>query len=499
MRKKIFGLLIVCVAFIGIVDASYLTYTELRGNQPACRPPFDCGTVLNSPLSRIGPVPLSAIGIFYYTVILIIGAIAFLQEDHEDLVRAVAFCGFLFSLYLVFMMGVLLQAWCLYCLVSALCCLLIFVSSLALCWSRKELMPGSNWFTRTFHSVYVLIIKPIFFLFDAEFVHNRLTQTGSLLGSFGLTKRLTALAFFPKSPAKGVTIDGITFPTRVGLSAGFDYTGSLTGIVSSLGFGFETIGTITYQAYDGNTPPRLGRFPRSKALLVNKGFKNVGAAKMCAKLASLQFDIPTGISIGSTNTLFASQKLQIIDIMESFRLFEKSKGKHAYYELNISCPNVTNPFSFKTPKELEALLTAVDTLKIKRPIYLKMPIDLSEKETVALLRTADGHTIAGVIFGNLTKDKKNPDVHPSDRELWEKSHGNLSGKPTWHRSNTYIKLTKKLFKQRFTIIGTGGIFTPEDAATKIELGADLVQMITGMIYEGPARVGEIARHLSLKK
>ncbi len=496
MRRKIFGLLVVCIALIGVIDASYITYSEYRGVLPPCRPPFDCGAVLRSPLSRIGTVPLSAIGIVYYSLVLTIGATAFLSEDHEDLVRMIACCGFAFSLYLVFLMAVLLQAWCLYCLVSAICCLGIFTASWLLASPPRVITPGSTWFTRSFHSVYTLIVKPLFFLFDAELIHDTLTATGASLGSFALTRWLTRRLFFPRSPDHSFEKDGIRFPTRVGLSAGFDYTASLTQITPSLGFGFETVGTITNLPYAGNATPRLGRYPRSKALLVNKGFKNEGARAMIAKLSKLQFSIPIGISIGSTNKVFNDLTSQIDDIIKCFQLFEKSKVAHSYYELNISCPNVTNPFSFKTPKELEPLLVAVDKLHIKCPIYLKMPIDLTHRETLALLDIAKVHTIAGVIFGNLTKDKANPDVHPKDRDLWVNAKGNLSGKPTWQRSNDLIKLTKKHFGKRFTIIGTGGIFTPEDAQTKLDLGADLVQLITGMIYEGPARVGEIARHLS---
>jgi dihydroorotate dehydrogenase len=120
-----------------------------------------------------------------------------------------------------------------------------------------------------------------------------------------------------------------------------------------------------------------------------------------------------------------------------------------------------------------------------------MPIDYPTKQTLALLRVIEKFPIAGVIFGNLTKDKDNPYVTNSDRRIWKKSSGNLSGKPTWNRSNALIALTKKYFGNRFTIIGTGGIFTPEDAAEKMKLGADVVQLITGMIYQGPQLISQI--------
>jgi len=113
-----------------------------------------------------------------------------------------------------------------------------------------------------------------------------------------------------------------------------------------------------------------------------------------------------------------------------------------------------------------------------------------------MLQIIDKYHVAGVIFGNLTKDKTNPDVNPIDLKHWKHAKGNLSGKPTWNRSNELVALTRKNFKNRFTIIGTGGIFTGEDASKKINYGADLIQLITGMIFEGPQTIGQINLKLS---
>jgi len=128
-----------------------------------------------------------------------------------------------------------------------------------------------------------------------------------------------------------------------------------------------------------------------------------------------------------------------------------------------------------------------------------MPIDYPWSEVKPLLSVASTHHIAGVNFGNLTKDRENPAVHPDDREKWKTRAGNLSGKPTWDRSTALIQKTRQTFKTRFTIIGTGGIFTVTDAREKIRAGADLVSLITGMIYEGPQRVGEIAQALQQER
>jgi dihydroorotate dehydrogenase subfamily 2 len=344
-------------------------------------------------------------------------------------------------------------------------------------------------------AVYQQVLKPIFFLFDPELVHNQMVKTGSLIGRVSGLTTITGWCWNYTSPTLAKQIDGIRFPNPVGLSAGFDYNGNLTDILPAVGFGFHTIGTVTLESYDGNATPRLGRFPNSKALLVNKGLKNLGAKAIIAKLRSKTFQIPVGISIASTNRSFKNETEQIENIVTCFKLFEKSAVAHAYYELNISCPNTFGGEPFTTPEKLKRLMHKMDALHLKKPLYVKMPIDQGKNETLQLLEVLANSKVQGVIFGNLTKDRKNPDVAPADRLTWLEKKGNLSGKPTQHRSNSLIALTKKHYRKRFTIIGTGGIFSGPDAAEKMKLGADLVQLITGMIYQGPQLIGEINYYL----
>jgi dihydroorotate dehydrogenase len=344
--------------------------------------------------------------------------------------------------------------------------------------------------------LYKNAIKPILFNFSAETVHNQATTLGKIMGKSGVGKTLTSLLLNHQDSRLEQILNGIRFKAPIGLSAGFDYNGQLTDILPAVGFGFHTVGTVTFRPYLGNAPPRLDRFPESRSLLVNKGLKSWGAVKVITHLKKKEFIIPVGISIASTNMLFDSLKAQIIDIVSCFKLFENSKVKHSYYELNISCPNTFGGEPFTTPSRLAMLLTAVDKLQIKKPIYAKMPIDQSDQETIQLLAVINKFNIAGVVFGNLTKDHRNPDVTELDHQKWSQMKGNLSGKPTWHRSNRLIKLTRDKYKNRFTIIGTGGVFTAQDAATKINFGANLVQLITGMIFEGPQVIGQINKHLA---
>jgi len=343
---------------------------------------------------------------------------------------------------------------------------------------------------------YQHFLKPVLFTQDAESVHNRFTWFGKTLGQFVSTRSLTRFLFAYEDAALPKTVDGIRFANPIGLSAGFDYNAQLTQILPAIGFGFETVGTVTLEAYEGNVGPRLLRLPNSQALLVNKGFKSIGARAVIKKLTGQEFSFPVGISIGSTNKSFTTIKAQIEDITSTFSLFEKSKVKHSYYELNVSCPNTTIGQPFTDPKNLERLLKTLVRLRIRRPVYIKMPIDLDQKIILGMLDVADRSFVHGVVFGNLTKDKKNPLVTPEDRQVWQSHKGNVSGKPTYDRSNALIKLTKKHYSGRFTIIGTGGVFSGEDALEKIKLGADLVQLITGMIYKGPQLIGDINAYLA---
>jgi len=513
MIKPLLSLLLIVLSLFGIADASYLTYEKLSGRIPACGPGFDCGTVINSEWANIGPVPISVLGLFFYSTVFIFSLLHYLEKDLSGLNKIFRFpynfkplnylqvlvtFGGLFSIYLVTIMGVILKAWCQYCLYSAIISSLLFVIVFLYTHLVEKKQPAMlKWFWYRFvHFMYQKIAKPIFFLIDPETIHETISGIGQLMGKIPGGPTLTAAFFSYPDTRLNKSLAGINFPNPVGLSAGFDYDGELTQILPGVGFGFHTIGTITLRPYQGNPKPAYVRLKKSRGLVVNKGLKNQGARAIIKELEKLIFKIPVGISIASTNTLFDSTREQILDILQCFHLFEKSRVMHKYYELNISCPNTFGGEPFTVANRLEMLLTATDSLNLSRPVFIKMPIDQSEAETKSLLEVSSKHKVAGVIFGNLTKDRNNPAVTAEDKATWLKSKGNVSGKPTWDRSNKLIKLTKKLYGKRFVIIGTGGIFTPEDAAYKISLGADLVQLITGMIFSGPQLIGNINHHLA---
>lgn len=519
--KLFISLLFIIISIIGIADASYLTYEKIVGTEIVCGEGFDCGKVLNSPWSMIGPIPLSFFGLLFYLSVFAISVIHFLSIDITpilskvtkklglskpasinfiqpmEIVILLSIFGFLFSIYLISIMAFVIKAWCLFCLISALSSTLLFIVAMS-----YALFVNNNNFIflkSIFYSIadlgYKYILKPIFFLFNPTTVHNTMISLGSILGSHKITKRISSTLFSFNHKLLSNNYAGIHFPNSIGLSAGFDYNGDITDISSDVGFGFHTIGTVTLYPYDGNAHPQLVRLPKSKSILVNKGLKNIGAKKIIEKLEKKHFSIPVGISIASTNKNYPTIQKQIADIVSCFILFEKSKVNHSYYELNISCPNTFGGEPFTTKERLTLLINALKKLNLQRPVFVKMPIHLTNPETKIILRILDKSFVRGVIFGNLSKDKNSQLIEKSEKSVVQKYQGNLSGKPTFERSNELITLTKKLYKDRFVIIGTGGIFTPEDAALKLQLGADLVQLITGMIFTGPQLIGKINHYL----
>ncbi len=336
---------------------------------------------------------------------------------------------------------------------------------------------------------YKIIIKPILFHIDPELVHNHMTRFGERLARNPLYKSAISYTYQYENKALTQNIASVTFPNPVGLAAGFDYEGKLTQITPAIGFGFQTIGTVTYQQYEGNKKPRLGRLPKSRSLMVNKGFKNPGVFRFIKKLNEQKFDIPIGMSIGRTNSATLTQRDSIEDIISSFIALEYSKIHHSYYELNISCPNLHGNVTFYTKKTLNELLHEVDGLHLKRPVFIKMPIEKTNDEVMMLLETIANHSPAGVIFGNLQKNRHHPSLHQD--EVRNFTTGYFSGKPTFERSNELIELSYKHFRGRLITIGCGGVFSAEDAYKKIKRGASLVQLITGMIYEGPQLISHI--------
>jgi dihydroorotate dehydrogenase subfamily 2 len=347
--------------------------------------------------------------------------------------------------------------------------------------------------------LYQNFLKPVLFLFPADDVHVLFLRTGNFLGKFKLTRWLFKKILVYKDSSLSQEILGIKFKNPIGLAAGFDYDADLIDILPFVGFGYHTIGTVTNLPYKGNDRPMLGRLPKSKSLLVNKGFKSMGLSSVLKKINRRKKRIPLGISIGSTNRMYGNIKEMIEDV---FLSFDKvlTENYFDYFELNISCPNLVNtenlPNKFDTPEGLKLLLGRLDELSFNKPLFIKMYLEKSEEDTLLLADVASSFSfVSGLIFSNLVKNRLNP--HFNKEEIERAGRGNFSGKPTEKITNNLISAVYKKYKNRFIIIGCGGVFTGEDAYEKIKRGASLVQMITGMIYEGPSQIGNINKELAI--
>ena len=343
--------------------------------------------------------------------------------------------------------------------------------------------------------LYKRILKPLLFKMDPEYVHDLFVRFGEIMGNWKIGRWFICLLYKYKGADISKTVDGINYSSPIILAAGFDYNGRLAHVLDCLSFGGDEIGSITARPCKGNPKPRLKRMVKSKALVVYKGLKNKGVEEIIRHLKRKKKpkDFVWGISIAKTNDQQAAT-LQggIEDYCESLRrLSEEKLGD--FYTINISCPNVYGGESFTTKETLYPLMEQLSKIKHEKPMYVKMPINLEWEAFNELLIILDEFHIHGVVIGNLNKNYEDatfPEEAPED------FRGGLSGKVCKELSTQLIRKTKAHWGNRFTIIGCGGIMSVNDAREKLDAGADLLQLISGMIFEGPHLIKDICKDIS---
>lgn len=334
--------------------------------------------------------------------------------------------------------------------------------------------------------LYRHVLKSIFFARDPEAMHDFMVGRGRLLGNHSFTRKCVRSFFNYQHPSLTQTIEGIHFANPVGLSAGFDKNAVLTRIIPAVGFGFMEVGSITAQSSPGNTKPRMWRFPDDRSILVHNGLCNDGVESVAFRLERERFSFPVGTNIAMTNKPGAiGVEEGIADYATSFR---RLANIGSYFTINISCPNTYHGEPFSNPIVLDKLFTALDSIPTNKPIFLKLSPDLSELEVDAIHEVVQNHRLHGFVCSNLTHDL-------SRANGASKFRGGLSGRAQWELSNRQIAYLRKRVGEKYTIIGVGGIFSAEDAYHKIKLGASLVELIAGMIYEGPQLISTINQGL----
>lgn len=337
--------------------------------------------------------------------------------------------------------------------------------------------------------LYVNCLKHAFFRLDPEYIHDRMLGVGKLLGRFNPTRRLTGFFFGYRNPKLAQDVLGISFENPVGLAAGFDKNAEITDTLPEVGFGFAEVGSITGEPCPGNPKKRLWRLPKSKSLVVYYGLKNDGCEAVAKRLAGSRFRIPIGVSIAKTNNqACADVDAGIADYAKAFETMEEVAN---YLTVNISCPNAFGGEPFTEPEKLEKLLARLDQIPTDKPVFLKLAADLDLGQLDAILETAKHHRVHGFVCTNLTKNRDNPKI--IDREVPDK--GGMSGKVVDAASDEVIRHVYSRVGSTHIVIGCGGIFSAADAYRKIRLGSTLVQLVTGMIYEGPQSVSAINQGL----
>ena len=341
--------------------------------------------------------------------------------------------------------------------------------------------------------MYKRILKPIFFRFDPENIHDFFVAVGETLGAFALTRWITGLFCDYNHPALHTRVLGIDFKNPVGLAAGFDKDIRLTQIMPSVGFGFEEVGAVTHHPYEGNKGLRLARLPADQSLIVYYGLKNIGAEAIEKKLQKLCFKIPVGVNIAKTNRADIKGEKSVEDYAATYRML----GKYfAYVTLNVSCPNAQDGCMFQDPKLLDGLLAVIAREPKTCPVLLKISTHLTEKEVDEILAVVKKYPfVDGFVVGNLSKRRDILTFKSPKERLDLIPAGGISGKPIKELSTNIIRHIYRTTNGRYVIVGLGGIFTAEDAYEKIKAGASLVQIVTGLIYNGPTAVKQINRSL----
>ena len=348
--------------------------------------------------------------------------------------------------------------------------------------------------------MYKILLKPLFFLINPEKAHH-LTMS---LFRFALSLPFGKWAFKQLYCIKNANLErqymGLTFPNPVGLAAGFDKDGKYFTEVPYLGFGFIEIGTVTPKPQDGNPQPRLFRLPNHDALINRMGFNNDGVDKLADKLKNRQntegankthnsklitHNYIIGGNIGKNKV--TSNEDAYLDYQICF---EKLFDYVDYFVVNVSSPNTPDLRALQDKEPLNQLLAHLQKLNFSKnkpkPILLKIAPDLNQSQLDDILEIVAGNKLAGIVATNTTISREAVKNDPISIEA-----GGLSGKPVKERSTEVIRYLRQNGGKEMVIMGVGGIQSAEDALEKIEAGANLIQIYTGLIYEGPSLIKKI--------
>ncbi len=341
--------------------------------------------------------------------------------------------------------------------------------------------------------MYKHLVRPFFFFIDPEKVHH---QVVSLL-KFGFSipgiRQIFRYITTIRHPQLRRELFGITFNNPVGIAAGFDKNAHCYNELADLGFGFIEIGTVTPKGQPGNPKKRLFRLPKDRALINRMGFNNQGLEAAVTNLKKRKTKAVIGGNLGK-NTQTPNHEA----VNDYLKVFSGLFDVVDYFVVNVSCPNITDLRELQDQDALVNILQQIQKINQAKshpkPVLLKVSPDLNEGQLDEVIDLAREKLIDGVVAVNTTITRTG--LFTPEEEVKKIGNGGLSGKPLKQRATEVIRYLSQKSGKAFPIIGVGGIETPEDAIEKLEAGADLIQVYTGFIYEGPFIARKINRALA---
>jgi len=342
-------------------------------------------------------------------------------------------------------------------------------------------------------AVYKLLLKPLFFLLPPERAHHLTLFLLKLVLALPLAGSLFRRAYRVEDARLQRKVFGLTFSNPVGLAAGFDKDGKHFLAMSSLGFGFIEVGTVTPRPQEGNPQPRLFRLPADAALINRMGFNNEGVEALVQRLKDLKANgVIVGGNIGKNKTTPNERAAE-----DYAHCFQALFPYVDYFVVNVSSPNTPNLRALQDKEPLTRLLTHLQDLNRRqappKPLLLKIAPDLSEDQLDDIIEIVEATGIDGVIATNTTISRAGLEESPDRLETI--GAGGLSGQPIRQRSTEVIRYLNRRSGGKLTIIGVGGIASPEDAREKLAAGASLIQLYSGLVYEGPGLIKRINQAL----
>jgi dihydroorotate dehydrogenase len=339
-----------------------------------------------------------------------------------------------------------------------------------------------------FGAMFYPILRKILFKLDAEKAHDLSLKWLKIIHRVRLTR------FLPKPVSAPCKVMGLEFKNPVGLAAGFDKNGDYIGALATMGFGFIELGTVTPRPQPGNPFPRLFRLPKQQAVINRMGFNNKGVDYLVSRIKESSFSGIIGVNIGKNLTTDVARAHE-----DYLYCFQRAYPHADYVAVNISSPNTPGLRNLQLKDHLGLLLGLIQAERDKLvqkhrkyvPVVVKIAPDLSDAEILSFVEIFQNFNLDGIIATNTTLSREGV-----ENSCFAHEQGGLSGAPLRNRALHVLNILKSRLDKNTTLIASGGIITADDALQRIQSGANLVQLYTGLVYSGPGLVNEAVKKMN---